>query len=491
MFDTNNGASVSIDGQSGGVTIVGRKTSVASTLTVQSLECAGNIVVLPDGTVDAQFLSGIISDTSVLPPIPCSKLFGQLSTSSFAPNSIPVGAVIGLYDPFQSTLSNIAFSNQTSAASLFLDRNGRINVSSTAAKVLGGLQVSGPTIMDGTVTFNSNVLGVGPAIKAFFSDASNVVSKIALGSNVTLTAGLSTGQLLVNGSPIQSTSIAYAANSIPQQAISNLLTSLQTQSITLSNPAATVSMTPVGANQLNVSSAIAATGGFVGPLSGVATSARGLVGTPDVSVGTLTVAGSNIGFSNGVFAIAGSPLPSSSIAFKPATVPNASLQAPNPWSVTAGSTVVYTHSNVSIGSSTMDASQFSLQVKGAICAETDLVVVSDARLKARLEQIPDALAKIKKISGFTYDRLDTVPDRRYAGVLAQDVEAVLPEAVYETTATNNGIDDEQEGGIGGKQSDYKAVAYASLVALVVQAIKELDEKVDRYIIASTTATATV
>jgi hypothetical protein len=249
-------------------------------------------------------------------------------------------------------------------------------------------------------------------------------------------------------------------------------------------------MTPVGANQLNVSSAIAATGGFVGPLSGVATSARGLVGTPDVSVGTLTVAGSNIGFSNGVFAIAGSPLPSSSIAFKPATVPNASLQAPNPWSVTAGSTVVYTHSNVSIGLSTMDASQFSLQVKGAICAETDLVVVSDARLKARLEQIPDALAKIKKISGFTYDRLDSVPDRRYAGVLAQDVEAVLPEAIYETTATNN--DEQEGGGVGGdKQSDYKAVAYASLVALVVQAIKELDEKVDRYIIASTTATATV
>ena len=56
------------------------------------------------------------------------------------------------------------------------------------------------------------------------------------------------------------------------------------------------------------------------------------------------------------------------------------------------------------------------------------------RLKTNLEQIEGAVAKVCKLSGFTYEFNETgrgldLPKGRHLGVSAQEVEEVLPEAV--------------------------------------------------------------
>ena len=97
----------------------------------------------------------------------------------------------------------------------------------------------------------------------------------------------------------------------------------------------------------------------------------------------------------------------------------------------------------------------------------NVTAYSDRAVKTNLEVIPDALSKVCQINGYTYDRTDFKPDpetgetpnTRQAGVVAQEVEKVLPEVVSG-----------EEGG--------KAVAYGNMVSLLIEAIKELKAEVD-------------
>jgi hypothetical protein len=90
------------------------------------------------------------------------------------------------------------------------------------------------------------------------------------------------------------------------------------------------------------------------------------------------------------------------------------------------------------------------------------LAASDERVKENIEPIDDSIEKLKQIDGKTYNYTEEVsdtPDRKRAGVIAQDVEKVLPEAVIE----KDGI----------KHVDYNAV-----LALVINAVNELARKVD-------------
>ena len=100
-----------------------------------------------------------------------------------------------------------------------------------------------------------------------------------------------------------------------------------------------------------------------------------------------------------------------------------------------------------------------IDVSGSIVADSTITASSDRRLKENIETIPNALEKVQAITGVTFDRND-LEDSRQTGVIAQDVEAVLPEAVREN---DKGI---------------KSVAYGNMVGLLIEAIKELKAEID-------------
>jgi hypothetical protein len=95
-------------------------------------------------------------------------------------------------------------------------------------------------------------------------------------------------------------------------------------------------------------------------------------------------------------------------------------------------------------------------ITGTIIA-TQFSATSDLAKKENLEVVDDALSKIQKLTGYTYDMKED--GSRKAGLIAQDVEKVLPEAV-------NG--DEGE----------KVLDYNATIALLVNAIKEQQEQID-------------
>ena len=90
----------------------------------------------------------------------------------------------------------------------------------------------------------------------------------------------------------------------------------------------------------------------------------------------------------------------------------------------------------------------------------DVTAFSDITLKENIEVIPGALDKVSEIRGVTFTRKDREDNQRQAGVIAQEVEAVLPEVV---STNDNGI---------------KSVAYGNLVGLLIEAVKELKAEVE-------------
>lgn len=107
---------------------------------------------------------------------------------------------------------------------------------------------------------------------------------------------------------------------------------------------------------------------------------------------------------------------------------------------------------------------------------------SDERLKENIQIIPDALNKLMTLRGVTYTPNSVAESYGYTkenmvGVIAQEVEAVLPEAVkpapFDIVKDENGV----EGSLSGEH--YKTVQYEKLVPLLIQAVKELAEEVNR------------
>jgi len=97
---------------------------------------------------------------------------------------------------------------------------------------------------------------------------------------------------------------------------------------------------------------------------------------------------------------------------------------------------------------------------------TSWTAISDERVKENLEPISDALNKVSTlravIGNYTFDE----NKKRTPFLIAQDVQAVLPEAVG---SNRNSKDDETE---------YLGVSYTEVIPLLVASIKELKSIVD-------------
>ena len=89
---------------------------------------------------------------------------------------------------------------------------------------------------------------------------------------------------------------------------------------------------------------------------------------------------------------------------------------------------------------------------------------SDSRIKTNVSTIDSPLEKLMRMRGVYYNRIDdsnTIPDR-HVGVIAQEVEEVLPEVVFTDTSENKN----------------KSVAYGNIVALLIEAVKAQQSTID-------------
>lgn len=91
--------------------------------------------------------------------------------------------------------------------------------------------------------------------------------------------------------------------------------------------------------------------------------------------------------------------------------------------------------------------------------------VSDIRQKENIKPINNALDKVSQLGGYTFN-YKSKPEEPMTGVMAQELMEVLPEAVYETTDPDTG------------EAIY-AVRHGNVIGLLIEAIKELNEKVGK------------
>ena len=87
---------------------------------------------------------------------------------------------------------------------------------------------------------------------------------------------------------------------------------------------------------------------------------------------------------------------------------------------------------------------------------------SDRKFKDNIQPISEPLYKLSKVGGYTFDWNDKQEtyEGHDVGVIAQEIEEVLPEVVMT------------------RGSGFKAVKYEKIVPLLIESIKELKQEVD-------------
>ncbi|MFA2071839.1 tail fiber domain-containing protein [Escherichia coli] len=113
------------------------------------------------------------------------------------------------------------------------------------------------------------------------------------------------------------------------------------------------------------------------------------------------------------------------------------------------------------------AGDFSASRNGSF---NDVYIRSDSRLKINKEELQDgALEKVNSLKVYSYDKVKSLKDRsvikREVGIIAQDLEEVLPEAV----GIQSTEDPENPEAI-------KTISNSAVNALIIKAIQEMDAK---------------
>ncbi len=102
-----------------------------------------------------------------------------------------------------------------------------------------------------------------------------------------------------------------------------------------------------------------------------------------------------------------------------------------------------------------DNRNFMVFGNGDIWSATQ-ITFSDSILKTNINPIDNPLSKIQKLRGITYNKKNDTEDKRkdHIGLLAQEVEKILPDLVYED------------------EHGTKAIAYVEIIPLLIESIKE-------------------
>ena len=100
-----------------------------------------------------------------------------------------------------------------------------------------------------------------------------------------------------------------------------------------------------------------------------------------------------------------------------------------------------------------------LDNSGNLTASGNLNSNSDIKLKTNIKTLTDSLDKVLSLRGVEYDRIDLEGNPHQIGVIAQEVEEIVPELVSESDGIKN-------------------VSYGNITALLIEAIKEQQEQIN-------------
>ena len=392
-----------------GITTVSNTTAASSTVT-GALQVAGGVGIRGDVYALDIYSNGskVVTESTV----PASGVTSfSAGTTGFTPNSATGGAI---------TLSGTLGAG-----------NGGTGVAGT---------ITGIAYANGASAYTAATAAqVTATIGATFVQNANFA---------TLAGGLSGGTLAIaNGGTGQTT----------QQAALNALAG------------ATTSANYLRGNGTNVVMAALGAGDLTGTIpSAVLGNSNVFIGTTSVALNrasaSLTLTGVNIdgsagSIANGVYTIGDQTIDGTKTFSGQIRVSNGTSAAPSiAFSGDTGvDTGFYWGGDGSIKFASNGVEAGDITSGGNLTMVGDITAFSDARLKTDLEQISDAVGKVQTLTGYTYTRVDT--GKRQTGIIAQDLQKVLPEAVIQG-------------------DEYMSVAYGNLVGLLIEAIKELKTEID-------------
>jgi len=110
------------------------------------------------------------------------------------------------------------------------------------------------------------------------------------------------------------------------------------------------------------------------------------------------------------------------------------------------------------GSQKFVTTSSGVSITGSMTASGDVIAYSDERIKENVKTIDNALDKVTKLRGVEYNKIGE--EKQNIGVIAQEVEKILPQVVTE----------DEEG--------MKGVAYGNIVGVLIEAIKEQQKQID-------------
>lgn len=117
-----------------------------------------------------------------------------------------------------------------------------------------------------------------------------------------------------------------------------------------------------------------------------------------------------------------------------------------------------TYPSLFVGSSSnLDLNGNEIILRGIVC-DNDIAAYSDSNIKYDILPLKNSLKNLLKLEGIKYKRKDLTTNLEYIGLIAQNVEKYYPELV----SIHNNV---------------KILAYQNIVAIIIEAIKELYELV--------------
>jgi hypothetical protein len=417
-----------------------------------------------------------------------SNLSDLTDTSAARTN---LGVAIGTnVQAFNSTLASVAagtYSGDDSITTIGTVTAGSVTAILPTGVVSGSSQIVGSSITTNTITIGSTSTTLGGTSTTL----AGLTSVSSTGFTGALTGNASTATTLETARTINGTSFNGSANiTIPNlvsgssQITAGSTTNFATDVKTQLNSNTVVS----GSGQINVASTTGdialgtrTSGNYVASLVAgtniTLSNNTGEGATPTIGLTNNTISGIALGSNLETLTIGTGLSGTSYNGSTGVTIANTGVTsnvagtgvtvsgATGAVTISIGQAVA-TSSNVQFNS--LGVGMAASATAGRIDATNDIVAFSssDIRFKENIKPIENALDKIRKISGNTYDwKAENKVEHGYegndVGVIAQEIEAVLPQLVQT------------------RESGFKAVKYDKLVALLIEGIKEQQLQIEQ------------